>query len=232
MPKHKPLVSQHLEWVPRALLQKYQQLVRAHVKGRHGVYALYRGERLRYVGLASNLRTRLGNHLRDRHSESWDRFSVYLTIDAGHLKELETLVLRIAQPVDNRQAGQFAISKDLLPILQSQMREGHRRTEEEFFGPRRPGRAPERKRARVETKKGLAALAPYISKPTRLRARNKGRIFRARVRADGMITFGGEIFRSPSGAAKAALGRSQDGWHFWKIENRPDGWVEIDILRR
>jgi type I restriction-modification system DNA methylase subunit len=37
---------------------------------RHGVYALYRGNRLYYVGLASNLRSRLNTHLRDRHANT------------------------------------------------------------------------------------------------------------------------------------------------------------------
>ena len=45
-----------------------------------GVCVFYRGGRLKYVGLAANLRGRLNNHLTDRNAQSWDKFSVYLTI--------------------------------------------------------------------------------------------------------------------------------------------------------
>ncbi len=94
MAKHTPLVSQYLEKISRSVLEKYQGIIREYVAKRHGVYALYRGNRLYYVGLASNLRNRLRHHLRDRHGQSWDRFSVYLTIGDSHIKELESLVLR------------------------------------------------------------------------------------------------------------------------------------------
>jgi hypothetical protein len=78
MPKRTPLVCQHLENVSREVLEQHQDIVRQYVRHRQGVYALYRRGRLYYVGLASNLRTRLAHHLKDRHHGSWDRFSVYL----------------------------------------------------------------------------------------------------------------------------------------------------------
>src|SRR2546430_17519267 len=81
-------VCEHLENVSRAALEKYQDIVRHHVRRRQGVYALYRRGKLYYVGLASNLRSRLHMHLRDRHCDSWDRFSVYLTKSDTHLREL------------------------------------------------------------------------------------------------------------------------------------------------
>jgi len=78
------LVCQHLENVSRKVLEKYQGIIREYVRGRHGVYALYRKRRLHYVGLASNLRACLkvgGTH--DAHTvssevirtESWGRCS-------------------------------------------------------------------------------------------------------------------------------------------------------------
>ena len=108
-----PLVSQHLENVSRDALVTYQQLIRQYIRGRQGVYALFRKGRLYYVGLASNLRGRLTQHIRDRHGKSWDRFSVYLTIGDTHLRELESLVLRIAKPTGNKQKGKFAKSENL-----------------------------------------------------------------------------------------------------------------------
>lgn len=53
------LVCQHLENISRKALENYQNIIKEYVKGRHGVYALYRKGNLYYVGLASNLRNRL-----------------------------------------------------------------------------------------------------------------------------------------------------------------------------
>jgi GIY-YIG catalytic domain len=113
MPKQKPLVCQHLENLSREVLRDYKDIIREYVRHRHGVYALYRKTRLYYVGLASNLRSRLNSHLRDRHADTWDRFSIYLTVGDEHLRELESLVMRISTPKGNRQKGKFSRSEDL-----------------------------------------------------------------------------------------------------------------------
>ena len=46
MSKRSPLVSQHLENISREALEKYQSIIRRHVRRRQGVYALYRRGKL------------------------------------------------------------------------------------------------------------------------------------------------------------------------------------------
>jgi hypothetical protein len=41
------------------------------IRGRRGVYALCRRGKPYYVGLASNLKSRLRTHLRDKHGVKW-----------------------------------------------------------------------------------------------------------------------------------------------------------------
>src|SRR5438105_13380147 len=113
MAKDSPLVSQFLERISGETLAKHQKIIREFVQRRSGVYALYRRNRLYYVGLASNLRSRLRHHLKDRHGDSWDRFSVYLTIGDSHIKELESLILRVISPPGNKQRGKFATAENL-----------------------------------------------------------------------------------------------------------------------
>lgn len=134
MPRAVSLVLQHLEKVSRNVLGEYQEIVRQFVKGRQGVYALYKGEHLYYVGLAGNLRNRLKQHLRDRHGHSWDRFSVYLTKGDSHLKELESLVLRILKPSGNITKGGLTGSDDLRRRFKRAIREYHREKEKDMFG--------------------------------------------------------------------------------------------------
>jgi hypothetical protein len=83
------LVIEHLEGISRAAIKRYPDIITEFVQRKNGVYALYKGETLYYVGLAKNLRSRLRGHLRDRHADAWDRFNIYLTRGDEHLKELE-----------------------------------------------------------------------------------------------------------------------------------------------
>ena len=59
MPKHTQIVCQHLENVAREAIEDFQDVLREQLRGRHGIYALYRDGSLHYVGLARNLRGRL-----------------------------------------------------------------------------------------------------------------------------------------------------------------------------
>jgi hypothetical protein len=121
------LVLEHLEGISRAAIRRYPDIITEFVRRKSGVYALYKGESLYYVGLAKNLRSRLHGHLKDRHAEAWDRFNVYLTQGDEHLKELESLILRIASPTGNRVAGKFISSQDLRPVFRHRIVESQKR---------------------------------------------------------------------------------------------------------
>jgi hypothetical protein len=115
------LVVEYLEDISRDAIKRFPKTITEFARGKSGVYALYKADTLYYVGLAKNLRSRLRGHLRDRHAEAWDRFSVYLTQGDEHLKELESLVLRIASPAGNRITGRFSGSKDLRRVFRQRI---------------------------------------------------------------------------------------------------------------
>src|SRR5262245_25173822 len=96
--RREALVFQHLERVSRELLVRHPHIVRQFIGRNAGVYALYRKNRLYYVGLAKTLRGRLTAHGKNRHGKQWDQFSIYLTIKDQHLREIEALLLRITRP--------------------------------------------------------------------------------------------------------------------------------------
>ncbi len=231
--RRQSLVSQYLENVSRKALEEYQDVVRNYVRGRHGIYVLYRRDRLYYVGLASNLRNRLKAHLKDRHGASWDRFSVYLTIQDGHIRELESLALRILKPVGNRVGGKFARAENLRTRLAREIRELERGRLREIMGTQ-PRSKPLKAVRKADKVAGAPVLAKYANRPARLRRRYKGKLLTARVRPDGSIRFAGEVFNSPSLAARAAAGRqsAMSGWHFWSYERAPGDWVLLDELRK
>jgi len=231
VPRETPLVSQFIERISRDAIEKYPTLFKNYVRHRQGVYALYRREKLYYVGLASDLRWRLRQHLRDHHGQSWDRFSVYFTIGAEHLKELETLILRLTgKPPGNKNKGKFKNSENLKRALKRDMKK-YQRDElmtligQEYEKKQLPTRTREHRRRQP-------VLASYIKSPLRLRATLKGKTFKARVRRNGSIRFRGKTYNSPSAAGQVACRRSCDGWYFWKYERAPGDWIRLHELRK
>ncbi len=223
------MVSQHLENVSREALEKYQDIIKNYVRGRHGIYALFKKNRLCYVGLASNLRNRLKHHLKDRHAQTWDRFSVYLTIKDEHLHELEALVLRISSPKGNRQSGKLIRSQDLRPEFKRAINRYHRKEMKFIFGQKEKDIEIEKTKAKDGRK---PILAPYVKKRFEIRFRYKGKLHKATVRKDGKISYKGKIYNSPSLAAHAVVGHAANGWNVWQYERAPGDWVILNELRK
>ncbi|MBI4026956.1 MAG: hypothetical protein HY360_18365 [Verrucomicrobia bacterium] len=231
MSKRKPLVCQHLENVSRDVLEQHQEIVRHYVRHRQGVYALYRRGKIYYVGLASNLRSRLAHHLKDRHHDSWDRFSFYLTIGDSHLRELESLILRIVKPPGNKQKGKFAKSEDLRRRIKRDWDAEMRLKRGDLFG-KQLSLAPHKQEI-VKMDGRNPVLSKYANVPRTLRAHYKGKTYRAFVRKTGLIWFAGKHFTSPSLAAGHAVKRPTcNGWTFWQYQRAPGDWVPLESLRK
>jgi hypothetical protein len=239
-----PLVCQHLENIGRDAIEKYQKIIRQYVHGKSGVYALYNNEKLYYVGLASNLNSRLKHHINDRHANTWNRFSAYLTQGDEHLREIEALLIRIASPRGNRQVGKLRDSENLKKRLIVDFRNMHKEEERGIFS-EKISRSPQIEIKEIQPAhnegKHKAALAPYIKKRIHIRFTYKGNLFIAHVRRNGTISFAkescradelqGKIYYSPSLAGKAVTGRPVDGWLVWKYQNASGNWVKLDFLR-
>ncbi len=231
MAKATQIVCQHLEYVSRAVLEQYQDLIHQYIRGRHGIYALYRRGKLHYVGLASNLRSRLRQHLHDRHKDSWDHFSIYLTIDGHGIKELETMLLRIVSPEGNKMGGRFVRSQNLAVKLKRDIRQLHSEQMKDLMPGRRHFGKKKKAPVVVESNGSTAPLAKYVTAPVKMRVRYKGKLYRARIRRDGMIRYDGVIYKTPSAAGKAVRKRATNGWQFWQYERSPGDWVPLSKIR-
>jgi hypothetical protein len=239
------LVIQHLEGIAGAALDEYPEVLKEFIRGRNGVYALYKKERLYYVGLARNLRSRLRHHLRDRHAGRWDRFSIYLTENDEHLKELESLVLRIAEPHGNKVTGKFLDSEDLKRTFRRRLRERLDQKVNDMTewaaSESSDEPTPVRTRSKSEAK-GEATLAKYVSTRFHIRYRYKGKQYIAHVNHQGKISFApqsaeykrlrGIKHNSPSMAAKAITGRAMNGWTEWRFWSTKGDLVPLDALRK
>ncbi len=229
MPARKQLVTAHLEAVSGRVFEQYPEVLKEMIRGHSGIYALYNRDRLHYVGLASNLMRRLKQHQRDRHRGYWDRFSVYLTLDDRHMKELESLLIRIVQPTGNRQGGRFASSSNLTPELNRRMKDFDADRRATLLG----GQVHrQRRRRKAAKKRGSAALAGLHDQRRRLQAEHAGWIYMATLRRDGTISYAGTVYETPTAAAKVIVKRSVNGWTFWSYRDPRKGWVPLSTLRR
>jgi len=233
-PRSRQLVLGYLERISSQVFSEFPRELTDLVGERHGVYALYKGDRLYYVGLAANLRYRIGQHLRDRHARKWDKFSLYLVRRVEHIRELESLVLRIADPRGNATKGRLPRADNLRPELKAKIRKEQDRQRGAILGtPRRKQvKATERTPRTVSKKAGAPPLAAYVKKPFRLRATYKNKTYEARVRTNGMISYRGTLYNSPSGAGQAVTGKPSAGWHFWRYRNEDGEWVKLAELRK
>ena len=199
--KDKKLVVEHLENVSWKVLDAYPEVVSALIKRRSGVYTLYRKSQLYYVGLASNLMVRLKAHLRDRHSGLWDRFSVYLTVHDEHMKEMESLLLRIGKPTGNKVSGKFMDSVSLRGQLNQAIKNDADDERARLMG---GAVARRRRKAKARKSKGRLLLGDLVDRRTPLRAWRGDYEYFATALKDGTIEFDGIKPR-------------------WSLQNRPKG---------
>jgi predicted GIY-YIG superfamily endonuclease len=85
------------------LLPKYREVI----GDSSGIYALYKGKKLYYVGIAKNLLGRVYGHTKDKHRRRWDRVSFFVIDKQRYTKDIETVILRIAEPRGNGTRGKF-----------------------------------------------------------------------------------------------------------------------------
>lgn len=227
--KNKQLVCQHLEKIARSAFEKHQDIIRDFIRNRHGIYSLYKNDKLVYVGLATDLRTRLYTHRFDRHAKDWNRFSVYLILDNNHLKELETLTLKIVSPKNNRQSGKFIKSEDLKRKFKRRIKEKHKRELSETFSFQNIFKEKTIRKKNIKGRKPV--LSKYVNNNMKIRIRKNEKNFFGRVNKDGYIILNGEKFTSPSLAATHILNYNVDGWNVWQYQRSPGEWVTINSLR-
>ena len=137
-----------LDHIPAESFEVIADSIETTMRGKPGVYALYKKDMLYYVGLAHSLRGRVKDHTKDKHAGKWDSFSVYI-LGQGHakfLKDIETIVTRITDPPGNSVKGKIPRMKDLQNILKHEARQKARELE-------RLNKALQKKKATKKRKK-------------------------------------------------------------------------------
>ena len=160
-----------------------------------------------------------------------EQISVYLTIGDSHLRELESLILRIIKPPGNKQKGKFARSENLRQRFKQDWYAEMRHQLSALLGGH--AKRPPREKKDTETVGRRPVLSAFANRPKVMRAHFKGRTLWAYVRKSGLIWFKRKHFQSPSAAGIHAVNRKTcNGWTFWEYQRAPGDWVPLDNLRR
>jgi hypothetical protein len=225
------IVVGHLEKVSSRVFDQYRKQITELIKGNYGVYALYRREKLYYIGLATDFRRRLNQHLKDRHKGKWTHFSLYLIRKVDHIREIESLLLRIADPTGNYVRGKLKGSRDLRPKLKQLLTADFKMVIDEILGTRRV-----RRKVKKERKAAGGAGRPLkglLRNGQGIYGKYKGKTYHAVVYSSGIIRFSGKTYDTPSGAGRAVLDKGAvNGWNFWKYKDRGGKLQAISNLRK
>lgn len=113
------LIKGASEPLPRELLfdATFRKELKILMRGYSGLYALYKRKKLYYIGLARDLFWRLHSHTRDKHKKKWDRFAMYRIARVRFLKDIESLLMHVANPPGNAVGGKFHRDADLTKVL-------------------------------------------------------------------------------------------------------------------
>jgi len=227
------IVAGHLEKISSRIFDQNRSLITEMIKGRYGVYALYRREKLYYVGLATNLRSRINQHLKDRHKGKWTHFSLYILRKTDHLREIETLLLRIADPTGNYMKGKLKSSKDLRPELKVLLTEDFKGLIEDILGGKKAAPKEVKKKKKKIKSEGDLPLKGLLRNGQGIYANYKGKVYHAVVYSSGLIRFGGKLYQTPSAAGMAVIDKGAvNGWAFWKYKDKGGKLRPIGDLRK
>lgn len=126
------LITACLEGISKRVFSSYSPQITQLAGEKPGIYALYKRNKLYYVGLATDLKRRIKHHLADQHGRNWDTFSLYLVHREAHLKDLEAMSIRIAKPKGNDIKGGRLVS--LRPELKALIDDFHTRQTSRILG--------------------------------------------------------------------------------------------------
>ena len=230
--KTKSIITGHLEKISAKVFTDYSNVITDMIKGHQGIYALYKNDRLYYVGLATNLKNRIKHHLKDRHKGQWTHFSLYIVRKTDHIKEIESVILRIAYPKGNSVKGKLT-SKNLRPLFKNKLKAEWQKQFGDLIG-KTPKKATTKKKTKRRTTKTKAEkpLKGLFRNGKRLWGSYKGKDYKAWVFRSGTVKFNGELYASPSAAGKVARGgKATNGWAFWTFKNEEGEMVKLATLR-
>jgi len=227
--RSRPIVEAYLERIGQKVFKDFSSVITALIKGNQGIYALYKRDKLYYIGLASNLKNRIKHHLNDKHKNYWTHFSLYIISKQEHIKEFESVILRVAWPKGNTVKGKLSRAKNLRPSLKRQLKAEWVRQIDGIIGSRKKGV----KKVQIKTTGTEKPLKGLFRHYQPIYGKYKGKQYKANVLKSGYIKLNNKLYSTPTGAAQVIIDRGAvNGWNFWKYKDKSGELRRISDLRK
>jgi len=220
------LITHRLEKISKDIFEKYSHQITQIIKNNKGVYALYDDDDLYYVGKAIDLKRRIKQHLKDRHLAQWTHFSLYIMKKADYVHEIESILIRIASPKGNRVKPKGGSDSGLKKLLKALIISKQREEMDSLF-------KAEKKKKKSSTNKSHSDGFKGVFRSSKVLVRTyKGKEFKAKLLKNGKIRYKGNLYESPTGAAKAVTKRTSiNGLEFWYVQDDNNNWVKLKKIK-
>ncbi|MDE1865828.1 MAG: GIY-YIG nuclease family protein [Candidatus Micrarchaeota archaeon] len=139
MTKSESLIDGHAERIESGILQTdgadtafYNMIER-----KPGVYVLYRGSKIYYIGKSITSAGRIDGHFRDRLKGKWNNFAFYQVRHPKYLADLETLLIHATRSKQGKRRGykkgHFRTNNDLTREFLVRFKEAKQLKESELY---------------------------------------------------------------------------------------------------
>ena len=119
--KRGSLILYALDGIKREYFNVIKRELKDVLENYSGVYALYKGDKLVYSGLATNLYWRMKGHSKAKRFD-WNTASLFVIPNLKYLRDVETAVVRIAKPKHNDVRGRVKDEHYLERLLNKRVR--------------------------------------------------------------------------------------------------------------
>ena len=222
------IFTHKIEMVSKSIFERYSKELTDLTGNKHGVYALYDENELYYVGKAVDLKRRVGQHLKDKHLARWTHFSLFLTSQSKYIDEIESILVRIANPKGNLVKPKGKMDSKLKKQVISLVKAKQKEELNELFG---IGRKPLKTEKRQKGKKSNPNLKNYFNNDRSLSKNYKGVEYSATLLKNGKIKYKNKTYDTPTAAAEVITSkRNVNGWTFWYVKDHGGDWVKLKSL--
>ncbi|MDR1123845.1 MAG: GIY-YIG nuclease family protein [Elusimicrobiota bacterium] len=203
------IITEYLDNISSKVFEDYAMVINNLIRHKHGIYALYKRDKLYYVGKAVNLKNRIKQHLRDKHSNKWDTFSLFVIKNEGHISDIESILIAVNSPQGNKISPRNK-AKNLKRLLAQALNNYNEDDVNKMLCVEKEHKGKSIRKKLVKIKKSFVPLYAYYN----------GKEYRAVLIEPNKIKYKGKIYLSPSAAARAIVKTHCDGKNFWKVEYR------------
>jgi excinuclease UvrABC nuclease subunit len=180
------------------ILLEYENILIDKVGDNGGIYILHNKNKIYYIGKGNNLIRRIKQHLRGKHADKWDSFSLYVVSNNKFLGELEHLLIRTVNPKGNN-----ALYQKEIKISEMELKKAIKEFNEEKIESYFPSQVSRRKTVRRKEK-----IDYYKQKDKGIdyNIKYKGIIYSVKCLGDKFFVYRNKKYRSLTAVAKLITG--------------------------